>query len=154
MTVKNPSWLAKHLHTKKRVLVMAGALCDEIALDGKKLLDYATDIVKKTGAPVAATGNTVNGFRERGVDTHKSWAAEIANFTKWEWKNPLLKKKPQIIVLIGYSPALATSLVNAIEDAETIVLGSSYIPEATYSLPDARSFGEWERELSDLVQAL
>lgn len=53
MSVKDPSWLAKHLRSGKRVLILAGALCDKLDVDGKSLLDYVADISKKTGAPVA-----------------------------------------------------------------------------------------------------
>lgn len=154
MSVKDASWLAKHLRSGKKVLIMAGALCDQIQLDGKSLLDYAAEISKKTKAPVAATGNTVNGLRARGINTRKAWAVEMVNFTRYEWKHPVIDGKPEIIVLIGYNPILATNLVSAVQGAETVVLGSAYIGEATYSLPDTTSFKEWQKELDDLVQAL
>lgn len=154
MSVKDPSWLAQYLSSGKKVLLLAGALCDQIELEDKSLLDYVAEIHKKTKAPVAATGNTVNGLRERGVDTNKAWAAEMVNFMRYDWQNPIIDGKPEVMVFIGYSPTLATNLVSAVQDAETVVLGNTYIEEATYSLPDTTSFKEWQKELTELVQAL
>ncbi len=154
MTVKDATWLAQYLRSGKRVLIMAGALCDQVELGDKSLLDYVAQVAEKTKAPVAATGNTVNGLRDRGIHTNKTWAAEIVNFMRYDWQNPIIDGKPEVLVLMGYSPILATNLASAIRDAETVALGSTYIEEATYSLPDATSFKEWQKELTDLVQAL
>jgi len=154
MSVKDPLWLAKHLHSRKRVLIMAGALCDQIDLEGKSLLDYVAEISKKINAPIAATGNTVNGLRQRGIDTKKAWAIEMVNFTRYDWKHPIMTGKPEIMVFIGYSPTLASNLVSAVKDVETVVLGNTCVDEATYSLPDTTSFKAWQKELTDLIQAL
>ena len=154
MSVKDPLWLAKHLHSRKRVLIMAGALCDQIELEGKSLLDYVAEISKKINAPIAATGNTVNGLRQRGIDTKKAWAIEMVNFTRYDWKHPIMNGKPEIMVFIGYSPTLARNLVSAVKDVETVVLGNTCVNEATYSLPDTTSFKAWQKELTDLIQAL
>ncbi len=154
MSVKDPLWLAKHLHSRKRVLIMAGALCDQIELEGKSLLDYVAEISKKINAPIAATGNTVNGLRQRGIDTKKAWAIEMVNFTRYDWKHPIMTGKPEIMVFIGYSPTLASNLVSAVKDVETVVLGNTCVDEATYSLPDTTSFKAWQKELTDLIQAL
>ena len=154
MSVKDASWLAQYLSSGKRVLIMAGALCDQLELEDKSLLDYVAEMSKKTKAPVAATGNTVNGLRERGIDTNKAWAAEIVNFMRWDWQHPIMDAKPEVMVLIGYNPILAANLVSAVQDAETVVLGNIYIDEATYSLPDTTSFKEWQKELAELVGAL
>ena len=153
MSVKDASWLAQYLGSGKRVLLLAGALCDQVELDGKSLLDYVADIANKIKAPVAATGNTVTGLRERGIDTRKAWAAEIVNFMRYEWQNPIIDGRPEVLVFLGYSPMLAASLISAVQDAETVSLGSTYVEEATYSFPDATSFKEWQKELTDLVQA-
>jgi CO dehydrogenase/acetyl-CoA synthase epsilon subunit len=125
MSVKDPSWLAQHLRSGKRVLIMAGALCDKLDVDGKSLLDYVADMSKKTNAPIAATGNTVTGLRQRGI-----------------------------MVLVGYSPLLASNLVSVVKGVETVVLGDKYVEAATYSLPDKDSYKAWRKELDDLVAAL
>ena len=154
MSVKDPSWLAQHLRSGKRVLIMAGALCDKLDVDGKNLLDYVADISKKTNAPIAATGNTVIGLRQRGVDVKKAWAIEMANFAHRDWHHPIMEKKPQIMVLVGYSPLLASNLVSVVKGVETVVLGDKYVEAATYSLPDKESYKAWRKELDDLVAAL
>ncbi len=154
MSVKDPSWLAQHLRSGKRVLIMAGALCDKLDVDGKNLLDYVADISKKTNAPIAATGNTVTGLRQRGIDVKKAWAIEMANFAHRDWHHPIMEKKPQIMVLVGYSPLLASNLVSVVKGVETVVLGDKYVEAATYSLPDKDSYKAWRKELDDLVAAL
>jgi CO dehydrogenase/acetyl-CoA synthase epsilon subunit len=154
MSVKDPSWLAQHLRGGKRVLIMAGALCDKLDVDGKNLLDYVADISKKTNAPIAATGNTVTGLRQRGIDVKKAWAIEMANFAHRDWHHPIMEKKPQIMVLVGYSPLLASNLVSVVKGVETVVLGDKYVEAATYSLPDKDSYKAWRKELDDLVAAL
>lgn len=154
MSAKDPSWLAQHLRGGKRVLIMAGALCDKLDVDGKSLLDYVAEISKKTNAPIAATGNTVTGLRERGIDVKKAWAIEMANFAHRDWHHPIMEKKPQIMVLVGYSPLLASNLVSVVKGVETVVLGDKYVEAATYSLPDKDSYKAWRKELDDLVAAL
>jgi len=154
MSVKDPSWLAQHIRSGKRVLIMAGALCDKLDVDGKSLLDYVADMSKKTNAPIAATGNTVTGLRQRGIDVKKAWAIEMANFAHSDWHHPIMEKKPQIMVLVGYSPLLASNLVSVVKDVETVVLGDKYVEAATYSLPDKDSYKAWRKELDDLVAAL
>jgi CO dehydrogenase/acetyl-CoA synthase epsilon subunit len=133
---------------------MAGALCDKLDVDGKNLLDYVADISKKTNAPIAATGNTVTGLRQRGIDVKKAWAIEMANFAHRDWHHPIMEKKPQIMVLVGYSPLLASNLVSVVKGVETVVLGDKYVEAATYSLPDKDSYKAWRKELDDLVAAL
>jgi len=154
MSVKDPSWLAQHLRSGKRVLIMAGALCDKLDVDGKSLLDYVAEISKKTDAPIAATGNTVIGLRQRGINVKKAWAMEMANFAHRDWHHPIMEKKPQIMVLVGYSPLLASNLVSVVKGVETVVLGDRYVEAATYSLPDKDSYKAWRKELDDLVGAL
>ena len=154
MSIKDPSWLAQHLRSGRRVLIMAGALCDKLDVDGKSLLDYVADISKKTNAPIAATGNTVIGLRQRGIDVKKAWAIEMANFAHRDWHHPIMEKKPQIMVLVGYSPLLASNLVSVVKGVETIVLSDKYVEAATYSLPDKDSYKAWRKELDDLVAAL
>jgi CO dehydrogenase/acetyl-CoA synthase epsilon subunit len=154
MSVKDPSWLAQYLRTRERVLIMAGALCDKVELGKKSLLDYVVEIAKKIKAPVAATGNTVVGLRARGINTKKAWAVELVNYMRYEWQDPIIDRKPEVLVFMGYAPILATNLVSAVKDAETVVLGNTYIEKATYSLPDVTSFKEWQKELTELVQAL
>jgi CO dehydrogenase/acetyl-CoA synthase epsilon subunit len=154
MSVKDPSWLAQHLRSGKRVLIMAGALCDKLDVDGKSLLDYVSEMSKKTNAPIAATGNTVTGLRQRGIDVKKAWAIEMANFAHRDWHHPIMEKKPQIMVLVGYSPLLASNLVSVVKGVETVVLGDKYVEAATYSLPDKDSYKAWRKELDDLVGAL
>jgi CO dehydrogenase/acetyl-CoA synthase epsilon subunit len=153
MSVKKPAWLAKHLKGK-RLLILAGGLCDQIEMDNGSLVDYVVEIAKRTKAPVAPTGNTVNALKEKGVDVKKAWAIEMVNFTRYDWQHPIMEKRPQVMLLIGYSPVLAANLASAVQGVETIALGSTYVDAATYSLPDVPSFKNLKQELDDFLEAL
>jgi CO dehydrogenase/acetyl-CoA synthase epsilon subunit len=153
MSSKDPAWLGQYLKGK-RLLILAGGLCDQIEMDGKSLVDYVVEIANKTDAPIAPTGNTVNALKEKGVEAKKAWAIEMANFTRYDWQHPIAEKKPEVMVLIGYSPMLAANLASAMKDVETVALGSTYVDSASYSLPDVPSFGNLKKELDDLVREL
>ena len=158
MSVKQPLELAEYLKTKKNVLLLTGALCDELDFDGKSLLDYAADIVRKMNLPVAATGATIKGLRQRGIQNaaHK-YAAEIADFMRWPgWRDPIMPAKPEVLVFLGYHPGAAQGFISMVgNNAETVSLNNVYVKEATYSLPDASaSFRQYQQYLEQLVQAL
>lgn len=153
MMVKDTARLARYLKRKK-ALLLTGALCDEVAFDGTRLLDVAADIAKKLGVPVAATGNTPLGLKERGVGrVKKMWLAEVLNYLRYPWQDSVSPQKPDLLIFIGYSPEVARRFVTAVTDADTVVLGNTYIEEATYSLPDA-NFAAWLDSLSRLAEAL
>ena len=155
MSAKQSSEMASYIKSKKNVLLMTGDLCDKIDLDGKLLSDYAASIAKNAKLPVAATGVTVKSLKAKGVETaaHK-YAAEIVDFTRGAaWRDPLMAERPELLVLIGYSPVAAAGLVSAAENVETAVLGNVYSEEATYSLPDA-SLSQYQQNLEQLVSAL
>ncbi|MFQ5925643.1 MAG: hypothetical protein ACE5IE_06580 [Dehalococcoidia bacterium] len=156
MSVKQPVELASYIKGKRNVLLLTGALCDEVEFDGKKLLDYAAEIANKIKTPVAATGNTALGLKARGIETaKKKVVAEIVNSMRYPWLEPIMEEKPELLVFIGYSPAQAASLASTVKDGETVVLGNTYVAEATYSLPDASaSWAQWRQHLEQLIQYL
>lgn len=156
MSIKQPQELASYIKSKKNVLLLTGSLCDEVEFDGKKLLDYAAEIAKKIKTPVAATGNTVVGLKARGVESaKKKFAGEIVNAMRHPWLDPIMGEKPELLVFIGYNPAVAASLASTVKDGETVVLGNTYVEQASYSLPDASaSWAQWRQNLEQLIQAL
>lgn len=155
MSARQPAQLARYLKGKKKnVLLLSGAMCDDLELDGKKLIDYAADLAKALDVPVAATANTVVGLKARGVTSAaKKYAAEIVDYMRSPWREPIMKNKPKALVFIGYSPVVAKGLTSMVRDADTVVLGNTYIEEATYSLPDA-SPSQYQRNLEELIKAL
>ena len=154
MSAEEPRKLADRLKGKK-VLLMAGQLCEEIDFGGNKLLDYAVEISNKIGAPIAATGNTPLSLKAKGVKSvRKMWAAEVVNYMRWPWEDPVIDGKPEVLVLIGYGPVAAHGLASAVRDGETMALGNTYVKGATYSLPDSTSLGKWRQSLEEMVQAL
>ena len=155
MSVKQPSDMGSYLKGKRNILLLAGSLCDEIDFDGKKLLDYTAEIAGGMKAPVAATGNTPLSFKAKGVNPMKKmWAAEVMNFMRHPWEESIIEQKPEVLVFIGYPPRVAQRLVSTVKDAETIVLGNTYVEEATYSLPDSSSLRQWQQSLEQLTEAL
>jgi len=159
--IKKGKALTKYLKGK-RVVIVAGELCNEIEFNGKGLLDYTAEISNKLGAPIAAAGNTAIPLREKGAKAvSKMWAIELANFVRWRWdKNKehpiIMDEKPEVLAFIGYSAPVAQSLVSTVKkkDCATVVLGSKYIDSATYSFPDSSSFKQWEENLKEFVASL
>ena len=154
MSIRQPAQLARYLKGKKNVLLLTGAMCDEMELDGKKLIDYAADLAKTLDVPVAATGNSVVGLKAKGVTSAaKKYAAEIMDYMRSPWREPIMKTKPKALVFIGYNPVVVKGLTSMVSNAPTVVLGNTYIEEATYSLPDA-SPTQYKRNLEELIKAL
>ena len=155
MSIKQGKELAKYLKDKKNLLLLVGELAEEVDFGSRKLLDYAADIAGKLKLPVAATGNTYLALREKEVSPiSKMWASEIVNYMRFAWQEDISKERPEILILIGYPPVIADNLVSMVNNAETIVLGNTYIESATYSLPDSYSLHNWEHSLQDLINAL
>ncbi|MEE9202695.1 MAG: hypothetical protein V3U31_05850 [Dehalococcoidia bacterium] len=154
MKMEAPQELARWLKEDGGGLLMAGEMCNEIQFNGRSLLDLAADIARGLGLPVAATGNTALALRERGVEAvEKMWAAEVVEFMRSGWGDPITPQRPSTLVLIGYSPGVARQLVSTVTDARTAVLGPAYVEEATCSLPDL-SVKAWGHYLEELVRAV
>ena len=154
MKMETPLELAQWLKEDRGGLLMAGEMCNEIEFNGKSLLDLAADIAIGLDLPVAATGNTIKGLRERGIDrVGRIMAAEVVDFMRSGWGDPVTAERPSTLVLLGYSPGVARRLVSTVTDARTAVLGPAYVEEATYSLPDL-SVKAWGQYLDELAQAV
>lgn len=169
MNAKQPREVAQYLKGRKNVLVLAGALCDTLELNGRKLIDYAADVGKKLGCPVAATGNTVRGLRERGiVKTKKMWIAELLEFMRGTWRDEYLRRedtqerklismmpdRPDTLVFIGYDPTTTNWLISGMPNVETVALTPTPVARATCCLPVTASFRQWQRLLDELVESL
>ena len=128
MSCKEPLELAGILKRGGEILILAGALCDRVDFNGKLLLDYVVEIAGKTGAPVGATGNTALGLKAKGVESvKKMWVAEVVNYMRHQWEEPITARKPDLLVFIGYNQAVARRLVSAVKEGETMVLGNTEI---------------------------
>lgn len=155
MSVKLPQELAEYFKGKKNILLLTGSLCDEVDFNGKKLLDYAAEVSTKLNAPVAATANTPIGLKAKGAKSvKKMWVAEVINYMRHPWQDPIMDQKPEVLVFIGYSPTVAGRLASAVEEADTVVLGNTYVEEATYSLPQSSSLRQWQQSLEKFIQSL
>jgi len=151
----DPQLLAKELKSNK-VLIMAGQLCEEVDFGNKTLSDYVVEISNKLDAPIAATGNTPIPLKERGAKSvRKMFANEVVNYMRWPWEDPVIDSKPEMLLLIGYGPSTAQGLTSSVSDgAKTMVLGSTYVKTASYSLPESSSFNQWKQYLEEIISAL
>ena len=155
MSAKLPLELAELLSKRTNVLLLTGSLCDDVDFDGEKLSDYAAAISIKLNAPVAATANTPPGLKASGgKSVKKMWAAEVINFMRHPWQDPIMEQKPEVLVFIGYPPSVASSLTSAVTEAETVVLGNTYVKEATCSLPESSSLRQWQQSLEQFISKL
>ena len=155
MSVKLPVELAELLRNRRNILLLTGSLCDEVDFNGKKLLDYAAEISIKLNTPVAATANTPLGLKSRGVKSvKKMWVAEVINYMHHPWQETIMEQKPEVLVFIGYPPVVAGKLTSAVKEADTVVLGNTYVEEATYSLPESSSLHQWQQSLEQFIQSL
>lgn len=153
MSVTEPAALAQHLKGRK-ALVLTGFLCEEVDFNGKKLGDYAAELARQLGAPVAAGATTAVAMKGRGLPgVKKMFAAEVVNYLRYPWQDSVAPAKPEVLVLMGYDRQSGGSLASAAGDTETVFLGNSYVPEATFSFPDC-SWTRWQQLLEELVQAL
>lgn len=157
-TVIKPRDLGKYVKGKKNPLLVVGALCDELDFpeSKKKLLDYVVEISKKLkDRPVAATGNTVVGLKQRGVtQTKKMWVGEIVEFTRDPWVEPMIKERPDALVFLGYSTGAMNWLCSMVTDMETVALGYQAVDESSKSLPDTVSFRDYQKNIEEFIKGL
>lgn len=154
MNPSTPAEVARAMKGTRNLLVLAGSLCDEMELDGRKLLDYAADIALKLDAPVAATANTVVALKARGVRTAKKAAVQMVEMLRHEgWRDPVAAQRPEMLVLIGYPGEVARALVVATQGAQIVALGTSAVEQATYSLGNA-SQKRFQVELEEIIKGL
>jgi len=155
MIVKEAKELASILRGKRDALLVVGSLSDQVEIKGKKLVDLAADLALRLNLPVAATGNTITGLRAKGVtEVKKMWVMELVDFLRHaSWLEPFLPRRPQTIILLGYTPEIARNVISALKDVETVVLGPAALEGATYSIPDV-SLKDWGEYLEGLILAL
>ncbi len=146
---------AEKLQKHKNPLVVAGEGCQQIPLDGKSLIDYVVELAQKLDCPVAATGNTIVALEEQGsrVKAKKMWVAELFRYLEGKWQEPLLKKRPDLLILIGYRPDMVAGLAAGADKIKIAHLGPGTLPEAQLSMGDI-PLGEWKQNLDALMAAL
>ncbi|MBI2958259.1 MAG: hypothetical protein HYY32_05385 [Chloroflexi bacterium] len=154
MSVSTPEQLARVMKARKNVLVLAGSLCDEMELEGKKLGEYAADISVKLGAPVAATANSIAALRANGAKASKKLAIQLVEMLRYEgWRDPIMPERPELLLFIGYPKDVMKALASASTAVETVALCTSAIEEATHSLP-AGSQRQFADELEAILKGL
>lgn len=136
-------------------LVCAGQGCLEIDLGGKKLLEYAREVASRLKCPIAATGNVQAFLGSDGQEgrSKKMWLAEVFGYLQGNWQEPLLEKRPDLVVLAGYPPWMVRGLVEGVRGVSFVHLGPGRLENAHRSVGEA-PFGQWKQALERLVEAL
>ena len=146
--------ISEYIKRSKQPLLVTGSGCDNIQLNGKKLVDYAVQIAEKLKCPVAATGNTVLTFNKNDkLKVKKMWLAEIFRYLEDGWEDPLLEKKPDMLILIGYHPDMVNGMVSNTAKIKTVFLGPGRLCTANKSTNEV-PIKEWKQNLEELVKAL
>ena len=146
--------ISEYIKKSKQPLLVTGSGCDNIQLNGKKLIDYAVQIAEKLNCPVAATGNTVLTFNKNNkLKVKKMWLAEIFRYLEDGWEDPLLAKKPDILILIGYNPEMIDGMVGNTAKIKTVFLGPGRLCSANKSTGEV-TMKEWKQNLEELIKAL
>jgi CO dehydrogenase/acetyl-CoA synthase epsilon subunit len=154
MAIFDAAKFAQYIRQHQNPLVVVGDGCDRIRLDGKLLVDYATEIALKLGCPVAATGNTVLAVKkDKRIKTKKMWLAELFRYLQEKWAEPLVAQRPDILVLIGYRPETIDGMNSGLKRIHTVHLGPGKALSADKSM-EALPFSQWKKNLDELIRAL
>ena len=150
-----PDETAKLIKEEKRRLLVAGSICNDLEVGGKKLLDYVVDIAKLTDTPIVATGSTMFHLKDnKEIKAKKMMAADLVNFLRAEkWEEPITSERPELLVFLGYYPDIVKMLSSTIQNGKTMVLDNRCMNEPTYSAPDM-SFNEWAQYLDNVIDHL
>ncbi len=154
MKVLDVKRLALYLRKHDFPLVVAGDGCDRIVLDGTGLFEYAGRVATELKCPIAATGTTIVRLRNyQGIIVKKMWLAELFRFLEEGWRDPLLGRAPDLLVLIGYQPYVVEGLIASVRGIHTVHLGPGSVDTADRSLKET-SLKEWKKSLDELVYVL
>ena len=145
---------AKYMKKHTNPLVVAGDGCDRILLDGTRLAEYAAHVAAKLACPVAATGNTFLGFKHHeGIQVKKIWLAELFRYLQDDWAEPLLARRPDLLVLIGYRPEMVNGMVTSLKGIHTVHLGPGNLSAADRTMGEG-TLDEWKQNLDELIRSL
>ena len=111
----------------KRPLILTGALFKDF--------DLAIELSEALNAHIAATGNSIAGFRDRGFENaSKEWISEIVNWVCIpEWKGLDGKGKPDLLIFMGYHPYLLKRMLSTLSnfsECRTVVLEKENLEKA------------------------
>jgi len=145
---------AQQIRQHKNPLVVAGEGCEQIRLDGKPLVAYAVELACALSCPVAATGNILLAVQEqeKTVKTKKMWLAELFRYLEEDWEDPLLEKRPDLLLLIGYRPEMVRGMAADLQEVSIAHLGPGALTSARLTMEET-PLVEWKRRLDELVAA-
>jgi acetyl-CoA decarbonylase/synthase complex subunit epsilon len=158
VSVYEPETMANILKVQgKRKLFIIGAESLTWELNGKKVIDYYIDIVKKLNIPVVATGHTYKELAEKlGKDNVKMMSLEniTQRLSDPEWKGFDGQGQYNIAIfgghLVYYVSQAMSNLKNFALNLRTINLDKYAHPNARFSLANL-SDTEWKEFLEKLL---
>jgi len=152
--IATPVEIAKCLKEDKNKLLLTGALCDNLEIGGRGLLEYAAEIAEMADIPVAATGNTIAGLVGKNIKTKKMLASDDVNYMRVEkWEAPIAAERPETLIFIGYYPGFLNMMLTSLKDTKTVSLDNVSLNETTLSPPDL-SLDDWAKFLDDVIGEL
>ncbi len=144
----------EYIKKHKNPVLVTGDGCDNISLNGKKLVEYAAEIAKKLDCPVAATGNTVLYLKKNDeLNIKKMWLAELFRYLDEDWVDNLSESRPDLLILIGYHPRIVDGMVSNARRIHTVFLGPGKLSSANRST-DEVPLKDWKSNLENFINAL
>ena len=145
---------ARKIREHKNPLIVAGEGCEQIRLDGKPLVAYAVELAGALACPLAATGNILLAVREqdKNVKTKKMWLAELFRYLEEGWEDPLLERRPDLLLLIGYRPEMVQGMAAGLREVSIAHLGPGALATAQLTMEET-PLVDWKRRLDELVAA-
>ncbi|MFO7962293.1 MAG: hypothetical protein R6U50_00080 [Desulfobacterales bacterium] len=144
----------RYIRQHKNPLILAGKECDHIKLSNIKLLEYAADLATKMKCPIAATGNTIKGLeKHQTISIQKAWLGELMASLKGEWMDPILNKRPDLLLYIGYRPEFIDGMISGLEGVGSVHLGPGKSLTAEKCV-EADTLYEWEQWLKNFIETI
>jgi acetyl-CoA decarbonylase/synthase complex subunit epsilon len=154
--VLSPEVAGRLIKRAKRPLLICGSLISK-EVNGKKLIDYAIDIISSTGMPVVATAHTKRFFLERGVKPDSSLPlVNIVDLLRDPlWKGVRGEGQHDLVLFFGIlyyigSQGLST-LKHFAPHLRTLTLCRFFHPNADFSFPNLDD-SKWIDYLDSLLK--
>lgn len=158
--IEDPAEYAHLIKRAARPLLIVGARCLTMSLEGKSVLEYAVDIAKAAGAPICATAHTQKPLIDMGVTPECNYdIIEILNYLKDEnWQGVRGEGNHDLVMFLGLRTDLGeqglSTLKHFAPHLKTMTLCKYYYPHASYSLANFRKDAKWKEFLDAIIDDL
>lgn len=156
-TIPKPDVVVALIRRAKRPILIVGHRASEEALDQAKLIDYAAEVAKAGGVPVASSGRSFAELRRRGIRASLMSAVEAANrLVDPSWEGLDGSGPHDLALFMGlpyYVEWVILSGIKHFSNVKTISLGRFYQPHASWSFPNL-NLEEWGKSLKAIIEGL